>query len=209
MAAAKSEAEELEQHAALSDVTDLFGEPLSSSAPTTGANPSAPTRVLSGCDPSVSAATMPRGLSRKEQREWNRKTRQVGDTSSFAESGRPTGGTDMLDSFVKKLSGDENAMVEFMHQVNEVYHSKLRSPPPFMRYILIGLQSTGKSTVVERMLKFPMNIVAEGTGNPTFINPCLASTHVWLCFGSAEACIANLCAHRYALPIVCDLHSRS
>eukprot|EP01079_Euglenida_sp_SAG-EU17-18_P007253 gene7253-1295_t len=49
-------------------------------------------------------------------------------------------------------------------QINEFYAQYLNRPSPFLRYILLGNQSSGKSTMVERILGFPMNSVAEGTG---------------------------------------------
>ncbi|KAL3911949.1 MAG: hypothetical protein SGPRY_008506 [Prymnesium sp.] len=108
----------------------------------------------------------PQWLNRKEAREWKRQQRleQSDSRVHSGESMRGTGTREALDTFIKKLAQNENEMVLFMHQVNEVYHSRLRRPAPFMRYIILGLQSTGKSTILERMLKFPMNIVAEGTG---------------------------------------------
>ena len=36
--------------------------------------------------------------------------------------------------------------------------------PSVVRYVLLGMQSSGKSSIVERLIKFPMNVVAEGTG---------------------------------------------
>ena len=74
------------------------------------------------------------------------------------------GHKDVGEEAVQKMMVDESQLFTFMHQVNEVYQEHLKKPPPFARYILLGLQSTGKSTLVERLLKFPMNVVAEGTG---------------------------------------------
>jgi len=46
----------------------------------------------------------------------------------------------------------------------KVYQEKLKKPAPFMTFILIGMQSSGKSTIVERFLRRCINIVKEGTG---------------------------------------------
>lgn len=63
-----------------------------------------------------------------------------------------------------ELMRQEDDLIVFVATVNKVYQEVLHKVPPFMRFILIGMQSTGKSTIVERFLKFPMNIVKEGTG---------------------------------------------
>eukprot|EP00929_Paragymnodinium_shiwhaense_P104120 TRINITY_DN68159_c0_g1_i1.p1 TRINITY_DN68159_c0_g1~~TRINITY_DN68159_c0_g1_i1.p1 ORF type:complete len:980 (-),score=234.70 TRINITY_DN68159_c0_g1_i1:31-2970(-) len=108
-------------------------------------------------------------LSKQQQRK---KKREAGRHASAQESKVAKYELDAGDSMegaeeqitLQRMFIDESQLFSFMHQVNEIYLDHLNQPPPFARYILLGLQSTGKSTIVERLLKFPMNIVAEGTG---------------------------------------------
>ncbi|CAD7955794.1 unnamed protein product [Amoebophrya sp. A120] len=62
------------------------------------------------------------------------------------------------------LTNNEDELLEFVAQVNKVYQEKLKKPAPFMTFILIGMQSAGKSTIVERFLQRVINVVKEGTG---------------------------------------------
>ena len=62
------------------------------------------------------------------------------------------------------LALDETTLFTFVHKVNEVYQRYLHKSMPFVRYILLGMQSSGKSSIVERLIGFPLNFVAEGTG---------------------------------------------
>jgi hypothetical protein len=62
------------------------------------------------------------------------------------------------------LQGNEDVLVNFVAKVNKVYHEKLRKPAPFMTFVLCGVQSAGKSTIMERFLGSVLNIVQEGTG---------------------------------------------
>ncbi|CAD7922318.1 unnamed protein product [Amoebophrya sp. A25] len=66
--------------------------------------------------------------------------------------------------FLKRLLENEDQLLEFVAQVNSVYQEKLHKPAPFMTFILIGMQSAGKSTIVERFLQRVINVVKEGTG---------------------------------------------
>lgn len=101
-------------------------------------------------------------LSRLQRRK---ERRAKGTTAStLAGQAVPYAEPDTEAAAMERLFVDESQLFTFMHQVNEIYLDLLKQPPPFARYILLGLQSTGKSTQVERLLKFPMNIVAEGTG---------------------------------------------
>ena len=66
--------------------------------------------------------------------------------------------------FVKLLSQNEDALLNFVAKVNRVYEEKLKKPAPFMTFILCGMQSAGKSTVMERFMCAVLNIVQQGTG---------------------------------------------
>lgn len=150
------------------ELPPLFDEPPSHLSPA-GRSRSSPNAQYQSV-PTLARQVVGRepGQSRRERRlkNWGTQATLVDAVhgSGIAESGVSGVPEEDDGKFVRKLAANEDEMCKFMHSVNEVYHDKLKKPPPFMRYILLGLQSTGKSTVVERILKFPMNIVAEGTG---------------------------------------------
>jgi hypothetical protein len=99
-----------------------------------------------------------------------------GATRSTASGGAPhsstgvAGGGDVagfgLDGgrIASLLRGNEDVLLNFVAKVNKVYNEKLRKPAPFMTFVLCGMQSAGKSTIMERFLGSVLNIVQEGTG---------------------------------------------
>ncbi len=64
----------------------------------------------------------------------------------------------------KLLTKNENELLNFVVKVNKVYQEKLHRPPPFMTFVICGMQSSGKSTIMERFMNAVLNIVQEGTG---------------------------------------------
>jgi hypothetical protein len=54
--------------------------------------------------------------------------------------------------------------MKWVADVNKIYEEQLKVSAPFMTFVLCGMQSTGKSTIMERFLGAPLNIVQEGTG---------------------------------------------
>lgn len=62
------------------------------------------------------------------------------------------------------INKNESELLEWVAKVNRIYEEKLGKPAPFMTFVLCGMQSTGKSTIMERFLGAPLNIVQEGTG---------------------------------------------
>jgi len=62
------------------------------------------------------------------------------------------------------LAQNEGSLLKWVADINRIYEEKLRKPAPFMTFVLCGMQSTGKSTIMERFLGAPLNIVQEGTG---------------------------------------------
>ena len=48
------------------------------------------------------------------------------------------------------LVQNEDELLTFVAQVNKVYQERLNKPAPFMTFILIGMQSSAKSTLIER-----------------------------------------------------------
>jgi len=66
--------------------------------------------------------------------------------------------------FAEMLSRNEDELLEFVAQVNHVFEEKLKKPAPFMTFVFCGMQSAGKSTIMERFMNAVLNIVQEGTG---------------------------------------------
>lgn len=68
------------------------------------------------------------------------------------------------DKYSKLLKQDEDMLLGFVANINNIYQDKLGRPPPFVSFVICGMQSSGKSTIMERFLNAPLNIVQEGTG---------------------------------------------
>ena len=68
------------------------------------------------------------------------------------------------DKFISHLSKNPNELLKFVVKINKLYEEELKMDAPFMTWVLIGMQSSGKSTFMERLLNAVLNIVQEGTG---------------------------------------------
>jgi Dynamin family len=68
------------------------------------------------------------------------------------------------DRFADLLKLHEDELLKFVAQVNHVYQDKLKKNAPFMTFMFCGMQSAGKSTIMERFVNAVLNIVREGTG---------------------------------------------
>lgn len=66
--------------------------------------------------------------------------------------------------FAELLSMNEDELLKFVAQVNKVFQDLLKKPAPFMTFVFCGMQSAGKSTIMERFMNAVINIVHEGTG---------------------------------------------
>jgi Dynamin family. len=66
--------------------------------------------------------------------------------------------------FAKLLSLKEDVLLNFVANINKLYQEKLGRPAPFMTFVICGMQSAGKSTIMERFMQAPLNIIQEGTG---------------------------------------------
>ena len=62
------------------------------------------------------------------------------------------------------MTRNEDELLEFVAKVNSVYQDVLKKDAPFMTFVLCGMQSAGKSTIMKRFLNAALNIVQEGTG---------------------------------------------
>ena len=69
----------------------------------------------------------------------------------------------LTDENLEKLFSDEDKLLEFVAKINAVYEHTLRKDAPFMTFVLCGVQSAGKSYLVERFMNAVLNIVDDGT----------------------------------------------
>lgn len=95
--------------------------------------------------------------ARREKRAANQQRPRVGvvnnETNALSDQ-----------RFTKMLAQNEDELLNFVAKVNKVYQEKLKKPAPFMTFVFCGMQSSGKSTVMERFMNAVLNIVQEGTG---------------------------------------------
>ena len=123
---------------------------------------------------SLSFFTMEGSISaNRAKRRLHRETSSPDLATNYSKSAPSTGKVQADDAGTRALRPNvpEDDMFHYIHKINEFYFTHLHQPSPFMRFIFIGNQSAGKSTIVERILQFPMNVVAEGTGTrcPLFV----------------------------------------
>lgn len=63
------------------------------------------------------------------------------------------------EKFAKLLSQNEDDLLDFVADINKLYQDKLNKPAPFVTFVICGMQSAGKSTVMERFLNAPVRKV--------------------------------------------------
>ena len=106
-----------------------------------------------------SSATL--SVDERRAKRQQRKKAKVGGASSAASKTL----TDDSDKRVTELlARNEDELLEFVAKINKVYQEKLKKPAPFMTFVFCGMQSAGKSTIMERFMNAVLNIVQEGTG---------------------------------------------
>lgn len=98
-------------------------------------------------------------MTAEERRRLRQQKRQ--STEKKMDASQPE---DNDERFSKLLAKDEDQLLEFVAKVNRVYEEKLKKDAPFMTFVLCGMQSAGKSTIMERFMCAVLNIVQEGTG---------------------------------------------
>ena len=112
-------------------------------------------------EPSSSLIRMSRStMTAEERRQLRQQKRQT--TEKTKDTSQPDDDKDVW--FSKILAKDEDQLLEFVAKVNRVYEEKLKKDAPFMTFVLCGMQSAGKSTIMERFMSAVLNIVQEGTG---------------------------------------------
>lgn len=68
------------------------------------------------------------------------------------------------EKFAKLLSQNEDDLLNLVAEINKLFQDTLGKPAPFVTFVICGMQSAGKSTIMERFMAAPLNIIQEGTG---------------------------------------------
>jgi 50S ribosomal subunit-associated GTPase HflX len=100
-------------------------------------------------------------MSMEELRKMRRSKRQKATTKR---GGGDPAQVDTDRRFAELISNNEDELLKYVAKVNRIYQEKLKKPAPFMTFVFCGMQSAGKSTVMERFMTAVLNIVQEGTG---------------------------------------------
>ena len=107
----------------------------------------------------------------RRAKRLQRKLKAKADANAAASSNDDSGslpaakGVASADEKVARLlAEDEDVLLNFLADLNKLYQDQLDRPAPFVSFVICGMQSSGKSTTVERFLNAPLNIVQEGTG---------------------------------------------
>lgn len=84
------------------------------------------------------------------------------DTDGIAQTSNANDVASSDSKIATLLSKNEDDLLKFVVKVNKVYQDKLSRPAPFMTFVICGMQSAGKSTIMERFMSAVLNIVQEG-----------------------------------------------
>ena len=117
-------------------------------------------------DHNLSLLSAPR-LSAQERRQKRSKYKAARNNGGDNGGGVPSTTTPSAipdDKFTSLLQRNEDQLLAFVAQVNHVYQENLKKDAPFMTFMFCGMQSAGKSTIMERFMNAVLNIVQEGTG---------------------------------------------
>lgn len=106
---------------------------------------------------------MPTAEERRRKRQARQKKVAVNVDNEKQIDVIPADGYSESDNKIAKLlSENEDDLISFVVKVNKVYQEKLKRPAPFMTFVICGMQSAGKSTIMERFMSAVLNIVQEG-----------------------------------------------
>jgi len=100
----------------------------------------------------------------KEERRKRREQKKVTKRHTKSTPGDREGSEDNNQQLKQLLRNNEDSLLELVAKINRTYKEKLNKDAPFMTFVLVGMQSTGKSTIMERFLHAVLNIVQDGTG---------------------------------------------
>jgi len=104
-------------------------------------------------------------LSKAERQERRRERKQEKNKRrSSAGVGRQSVEDNSRETFLRHMSKNEGELLKFVVSVNKLHEEKLHRDAPFMTWVLVGMQSSGKSAFMEWLLNAVINVVQEGTG---------------------------------------------
>ena len=111
-------------------------------------------------------------ISREERKKLRHKRRSRGEKSNDEGAVDSTGlsNSEADERYITLLGRNEDELLGFVAKVNKVYQDLLKRPAPFMTFVFCGMQSSGKSTIMERFLNSVLNIVQQGTGTRCPLN---------------------------------------
>ena len=108
------------------------------------------------------------GVRRKKRKQRQKKLLdqkpKLSNENLATEEDKQVKGSNSDDKIAKLLTQSEDDLLNFVVKVNKVYQEKLCRPAPFMTFVICGMQSAGKSTIMERFMNAVLNIIQEGTG---------------------------------------------
>lgn len=108
------------------------------------------------------------GMTAEERRQLRqqKKQKEEGQRKAGSAGGAERAADDSVSDgrIAEMLSRNEDEMLNFVAQINNLYQECLKKPAPFMTFVLCGMQSAGKSTIMERFMNAVLNIIQEGTG---------------------------------------------
>ncbi len=106
--------------------------------------------------------TVDRRAKRFERRQKKAQAKALADESDGCqiETNGVRGNNAKDEKFAKLLSKNEDDLVTFVADVNKLYQDKLDKPAPFITFVICGMQSAGKSTIMERFMNAPVSFVA-------------------------------------------------
>lgn len=110
----------------------------------------------------VSSLRSKHGRLSKAERRQMRRLKNHADPNPIVSVVETDTNTDSR--FAELMAKEEDMLLSLVAQINHVYQDKLKKPAPFMTFVLCGMQSAGKSTIMERFMNEVINIVGEGTG---------------------------------------------
>ena len=98
-------------------------------------------------------------FERKQKKAQGRALAAESDGSQIEANGA-RGNNARDEKFAKLLSKNEDDLVTFVADINKLYQDKLDKPAPFITFVICGMQSAGKSTIMERFMNAPVSFFA-------------------------------------------------
>mmetsp|Transcript_17479 Transcript_17479/g.35588 ORF Transcript_17479/g.35588 Transcript_17479/m.35588 type:complete len:115 (-) Transcript_17479:2585-2929(-) len=97
--------------------------------------------------------------TKRQERRKKRETHKALESNSSELQSSENKATVSDERFAKLLAKNEDELLSFVTKINSLYKDTLGRPAPFVTFVICGMQSSGKSTIMERFLNNPLNIV--------------------------------------------------